>query len=88
MQDLSAARLFDKDIFALINVCVRVTARGYDGEAGTADEDKWQGVINACKIRGAQQTQELLLTELQTRNYSLRASNSSTTSSRATSSEN
>jgi palmitoyltransferase len=50
VQDLSAARLFDKDIFALINVCVRVTARGYDGEAGTADEDKWQGVINACKI--------------------------------------
>ncbi|KAF1964761.1 hypothetical protein BU23DRAFT_491573 [Bimuria novae-zelandiae CBS 107.79] len=49
VQDLSAARLFDKDIFALINVCVRVTARGYDGEAGTADEDKWQSVINAYK---------------------------------------
>jgi palmitoyltransferase len=49
VQNLSAERLFDKDIFALINVCVRVTARGYDGEAGTPDEDKWQGVINACK---------------------------------------
>lgn len=49
VQDLSAARLFDKDIFALINVCVRVTARGYDGEAGTQDEDKWQSVINAYK---------------------------------------
>ncbi|KAF1850300.1 uncharacterized protein K460DRAFT_270024 [Cucurbitaria berberidis CBS 394.84] len=49
VQNLSAARLFDKDIFALINVCVRVTARGYDGEAGSADEDKWQGVINAYK---------------------------------------
>lgn len=49
VQNLSAERLFDKDIFALINVCVRVTARGYDGEAGTQDEDKWQGVINACK---------------------------------------
>jgi palmitoyltransferase len=50
VQNLSAERLFDKDIFALINVCVRVTARGYDGEAGTQDEDKWQGVINACEL--------------------------------------
>ena len=49
VQNLSADRLFDKDIFALINVSVRVTARGYDGEAGTQDEDKWQSVINACK---------------------------------------
>jgi palmitoyltransferase len=49
VQNLSAERLFDKDIFALVNVCVRVTARGYDGEAGTQDEDKWQGVINACE---------------------------------------
>lgn len=49
VQNLSAERMFDKDIFNLINVCVRVTARGYDGEAGTKDEDKWQGVINACK---------------------------------------
>jgi palmitoyltransferase len=50
VQNLSAERLFDKDIFALVNVCVRVTARGYDGEAGTQDEDKWQGVINACEL--------------------------------------
>tara|TARA_R110002003_G_scaffold3_12_gene51 strand:+ start:6249 stop:7565 length:1317 start_codon:yes stop_codon:yes gene_type:complete len=49
VQNLSAERLFDKDIFALVNVCVRVTARGYDGEAGTQDEDKWQAVINAYK---------------------------------------
>jgi palmitoyltransferase len=49
VQNMSAERLFDKDIFALVNVCVRVTARGYDGEAGTQDEDKWQGVINAYK---------------------------------------
>ena len=49
VQNASAECLFDKDIFALINVCVRVTARGYDGEAGSQDEDKWQGVINAYK---------------------------------------
>jgi hypothetical protein len=57
VQNLSAERLFDKDIFNLVNVCVRVTARGYDGEAGTQDEDKWQGVINAYK--------KLLITSLQ-----------------------
>ena len=57
VQSLSADRLFDKDVFALINVCVRVTARGYDGEAGTQDEDKWQAVINAYK--------KLLITSLQ-----------------------
>jgi hypothetical protein len=49
VQNLSAGCMFDKDIFALINVCVRVTARGYDGEAGSQDEDKWQSVINAYK---------------------------------------
>lgn len=60
VQNLSAERLFDKDIFNLVNVCVRVTARGYDGEAGTQDEDKWQGVINACKC--ARQHLKALLT--------------------------
>ncbi|KAF1953012.1 hypothetical protein CC80DRAFT_421097 [Byssothecium circinans] len=49
VQNLAATKLFDKDVFALINVCVRVTARGYDGEANTSDEDKWQSVINAYK---------------------------------------
>jgi hypothetical protein len=48
-QNLAADRAFDKEIFALINVCVRVTARGYDGETGTPEEDKWQGVINSYK---------------------------------------
>ncbi|KAF2745340.1 hypothetical protein M011DRAFT_427601 [Sporormia fimetaria CBS 119925] len=48
-QNLAANRLFDKDIFNLINICVRVTARGYDGEAGTQEEGKWQEVINAYK---------------------------------------
>ncbi|KAF2197422.1 hypothetical protein GQ43DRAFT_484155 [Delitschia confertaspora ATCC 74209] len=49
VQNLAADRRFDKEIFNLINVAVRVTARGYDGEAGTQDEDKWQSVINAYK---------------------------------------
>jgi palmitoyltransferase len=39
----------DKAVFRLISVCVKVTARGYDGETGTADEEKWQAVVNICK---------------------------------------
>lgn len=72
VQNLSAERLFDKDIFALINVCVRVTARGYDGEAGTQDEDKWQSVINACMCSSSC-CRGLALTPLQTKNYSSHA---------------
>ncbi|KAF2635642.1 hypothetical protein P280DRAFT_461570 [Massarina eburnea CBS 473.64] len=49
VQNLAAMKMFDKDVFALVNVCVRVTARGYDGDANTPDEDKWQAVINAYK---------------------------------------
>jgi hypothetical protein len=49
-QNLAADRLFDKNVSTLITVCVRVTARGYDGETGTQDEGKWQDVINACKM--------------------------------------
>jgi palmitoyltransferase len=78
VQNLSAARLFDKDIFALINVCVRVTARGYDGEAGTQDEDKWQGVINACKGSFLQPSPQFL-TIVQTKSCSSRVSNILTT---------
>ncbi|OCL03710.1 hypothetical protein AOQ84DRAFT_325570 [Glonium stellatum] len=48
-QNLAAKSQFDQEVFKLISVCVKVTARGYDGEAGTADEDKWQAVINSFK---------------------------------------
>ncbi|KAK5124955.1 hypothetical protein LTR85_001145 [Meristemomyces frigidus] len=56
-QDLAAAHAIDAEIFRLINVCVRVTARGYDGEAGTGEEEKWQWIVNAYK--------KLLITGLQ-----------------------
>jgi len=49
-QNLAAKSQFDQEVFKLISVCVKVTARGYDGEAGTADEDKWQAVINSCRF--------------------------------------
>ncbi|OCK78737.1 hypothetical protein K432DRAFT_406209 [Lepidopterella palustris CBS 459.81] len=48
-QNLAAKLQFDQEVFKLISVCVKVTARGYDGEAGAADEDKWQSVINSFK---------------------------------------
>jgi len=47
-QNLAAKALFDQAIFKLINVCVKVTARGFDGEGGTADEERWQKVVNKC----------------------------------------
>lgn len=48
-QDLAAKAQFDQEIFKLISVCVKVTARGFDGDAGTADEHKWQDVVNSYK---------------------------------------
>lgn len=57
VQDLCAECGFDQQMFKLINCCVRVTARGYDGDAGTGDEEKWQLVVNAYK--------KLLITSLQ-----------------------
>ncbi|KAH0291749.1 hypothetical protein KCU62_g2496, partial [Aureobasidium sp. EXF-3399] len=56
-QDLAAECTFDQEIFRLINCCVRVTARGFDGDAGTGDEEKWQWIVNAYK--------KLLITSLQ-----------------------
>ncbi|PNS14991.1 hypothetical protein CAC42_2220 [Sphaceloma murrayae] len=57
VQDLCADCGFDQQMFKLINCCVRVTARGYDGDAGTGDEEKWQSIVNAYK--------KLLITSLQ-----------------------
>ena len=56
-QDLAAEQAVDTQVFRLINVCVRVTARGYDGQAGTGEEEKWQWVVNGYK--------KLLITSLQ-----------------------
>ncbi|KZF21177.1 hypothetical protein L228DRAFT_240053 [Xylona heveae TC161] len=48
-QDFAALAGFDAQVLKLIDICVRVTARGYDGEAGTRSEEKWQRAINAYK---------------------------------------
>ena len=56
-QDLGAECAFEQEIFRIINCCVRVTARGYDGDAGTGDEEKWQWIVSVYK--------KLLITSLQ-----------------------
>lgn len=56
-QNRAARYGVDVEIFRLINCCVRVTARGYDGDAGTGEEEKWQWIVNAYK--------KLLITALQ-----------------------
>ena len=48
-QNTAAEARFDHRICCLISVCVRVTARGYDGDTGTKDEERWQSVVNEFK---------------------------------------
>ncbi|KAI9672971.1 MAG: copper transport protein [Caeruleum heppii] len=48
-QDLAAETRFDQLILRLIDVCVRVTARGYEGETIDRSEEKWQKVVTAYK---------------------------------------
>lgn len=49
-QSQAAHQHFDQEVFKLISICVKVTARGYDGEPGSGEEDKWQSVINSCRF--------------------------------------
>jgi hypothetical protein len=60
VQDLAAAYGLVEEISRVVNCCIRVTARGYDGDAGTGDEEKWQWIVNAYK--------KLLITSLQSLN--------------------
>ena len=48
-QNLAAECLLDQQVQKLIDLCVRVTARGYDGDAGSRTEIQWGNVIGACK---------------------------------------
>jgi len=56
-QNLAAECAFESEIFRMINCCVRITARGYDGDTGTGDEERWQWIVGAYK--------KLLITSLQ-----------------------
>ena len=48
-QNLAAEKAFDQQILKLIDVCVRVTARGFDGETNARNEERWQKVVNLYK---------------------------------------
>jgi palmitoyltransferase len=48
-QNLAAEQGFDQKILKLIEVCVRVTARGFDGEANQRNEERWQKVVTLYK---------------------------------------
>ena len=49
VQNLAAQVGFDREVCAMINLCIKITARGYDGDGTAADEDRWQSVINSFK---------------------------------------
>ncbi|EEQ27625.1 conserved hypothetical protein [Microsporum canis CBS 113480] len=48
-QNLAAEKGFDQRILMLIDTCVRVTARGYDGESNARNEERWQKVVSLYK---------------------------------------
>ena len=48
-QNLAGESLLDQQVQKLIDLCVRVTARGYDGDAGSRTEIQWGNVIGACE---------------------------------------
>ena len=49
VQNLAGESLLDQQVLKLIDLCVRVTARGYDGDAGSRAELHWGNVIGSCK---------------------------------------
>lgn len=48
-QDLAGDSGLDQHILKLVDVCVRVTARGYDGDPGSRSENQWANVVSSCK---------------------------------------
>ena len=48
-QDLAGESLLEQQVLKLIGLCVRVTATGYDGDAGSRAEQQWGHVIGYCK---------------------------------------
>jgi palmitoyltransferase len=39
----------DVSVVKLVELCARVTARPYDGDAGPMWEDQWTATLNECK---------------------------------------
>lgn len=48
-QNLAAKLSVDREVCCLVNLCVKTTARGYDGDNNPQLEEQWQQVINEFK---------------------------------------
>lgn len=48
-QDLVGKHGFDRVIMTLIDLCLRVTTRGYDGDAGSRNDTQWAEIVQGCK---------------------------------------
>lgn len=48
-QNLAVEAMVDHEVFRLINLSVKVTARGYDGTTSRSESQKWQTVVDACE---------------------------------------
>ena len=59
-QNLAGESLLDQQVQKLIDLCVRVTARGYDGDAGSRTEIQWGNVIGACESNDSLQHHSLM----------------------------
>jgi len=49
VQNLAGESLVDQQVLKLVDLCIRVTARGYDGDAGSRTEQQWGNVIGSCE---------------------------------------
>ena len=50
VQLLASESRLDQQVTSLIDLCIRVTARGYDGEPDARAEQQWANVINSCRF--------------------------------------
>ena len=50
VQNLAGESLVDQQVLKFIDLCVRVTARGYDGETGTRTEVQWGDIMASCEL--------------------------------------
>ena len=48
-QNLAGDSQIDQQVLKLVDVCVKVTARGYDGDAGSRSETQWTNIVRLCK---------------------------------------
>lgn len=49
-QTLAAKARMDMAVFDVVTLCIKVTARGFTAEGTQVEEEKWQSVIDECKL--------------------------------------